>query len=257
MQKIINSKNYSTVYPKTIERVVEDCVRRFGEKRAEKEAKRILHQTVMLFSMKGKHQKEEMQLTLEKLKENFGEGKELLYDVLLMHDSTRERMAFMEEFYVRIWEITGVPQSIVDWGCGLQPLSRPWMGLPAETRYVGFEIDSQLVHVVNEVTSLENWQTEARLGDVLMDTFEPVDVGFLLKVLPVLEHQKKGASRDVLQKIAARWLVVSFPVSSVSGKEKGMREFYAERYEPIFRELNWVFRKLEFAEELVYVLDVK
>lgn len=308
VSKILQSKGYRSLSVGTVERVVEACVRRFGEKRAEKEAKRILHIVTGMFKRDGKREEKRVRELVERLR-NFqnnrlperrgderseatrsegspcgqdavvessyscggsfafdpsrGSGSpaqddevsQSLRQLLEMHESTSERVGFMEEFYQKIWEVTGVPESVVDWGCGLQPLGRPWMGLEEMTKYVGFEIDSELVDLVNEVAGILDWpSTEARLGDLLCDDFEYAKVGFLLKVLPVLEHQRKGAGKEVLEKLRCDWLVVSFPVESVSGREKGMRDFYGEKWEPVFEELGLEFRKLEFEEELVYVL---
>ena len=55
-------------------------------------------------------------------------------DVLGMHASTAERVYIAGEMYGDVFGLTGVPRSVVDLACGLNPFFLPWMGLPARAR---------------------------------------------------------------------------------------------------------------------------
>lgn len=224
VENIKNSKKYKSVYIKTIERIVTDCIKRFGDKRAEKEAKNLLHQVW------GAFYKNNSNFTLES------------------HSSANERVNILPEFYKKIFEITGIPNSIIDHACGLNPLSIPHMNLPASCTYKAFDIDQK------EIEFLRSVGIDANLGDLLCDSFEYADVVFMLKLLPCLEHQKKNCSLDILKNQQCKFLVVSFPIKSIGGKNKGMLEFYRNNFKNMIKSENWEVKELLFDTELVFVI---
>ena len=56
--------------------------------------------------------------------------KEFCLEILARHDSTRERIPYLSEFYEAILEIAQTPRIILDLACGLNPFALPFMGLP-------------------------------------------------------------------------------------------------------------------------------
>src|SRR5688500_10301353 len=61
-------------------------------------------------------------------------------DAMRGHASTRERLPHLDGFHAGIWAHTGVPSSVLDLGCGLHPLSLPWMGI-GDARYLASDVD--------------------------------------------------------------------------------------------------------------------
>ena len=61
------------------------------------------------------------------------------------HVSTRERLPYLEEFYTRVFEGVGAIHSVLDLGCGLNPLCLPWMPLSPGYSYFGCDIFLDLV----------------------------------------------------------------------------------------------------------------
>ena len=76
----------------------------------------------------------------------------------------------------------------------------------------------------------------------------------LLKLLPTLEQFDRGSALDLLRRVRARCLVVSFPAKSLGGREKGMRSHYAALWLPQFAQLGYAIVTLAFPNETVYLL---
>ncbi|HXH26719.1 MAG TPA: hypothetical protein VNG90_02400 [Candidatus Acidoferrum sp.] len=241
-QKILNSPKYSALDSRVVERVVAESVRRYGLKRAQHEAKRVLHQVWGVY---------------------FGELKPAklrdadLDSLLQLHQSTRERLPFLRDFYEQIFTITGQPSTIVDYACGLNPLAFYHLGYDYPGHYQALDIDHFTVDLLNQQfqkLGVAN-RFNARPGDLLLDKPIKADIALLLKVLPPLELQRKGASRDILQKQNSRFTVVSYPLKSISGYEKGMGDFYRQQFYAAIQDQGMKVTELPFANELVFVID--
>lgn len=255
-ERILGSKKYRTLYPKTVARIVKDAFDKYGVKRAEKEARKKLHQ------IWGAYWK--ARPNFDKLLEKFGVGlkegrgvQESLLPILALQSSTKERIPFLDQFYERIFKLTGTPDTIIDHACGLNPLTFPWMKLSFRSRYFGFDIDKEQIRFLSEVFELLGLgsQVKVTLEDILIDKSEYADIVFMLKLLPLLEQQQKGSSLKVLKELKCNYLVVSFPVKTLSGKEKGMKGFYSGYFEKLVANASWKISKINFDTEVVFVIQ--
>ena len=89
-----------------------------------KEVRKELRQVTGLFKIQTqiserKKYWEELQKTLPSSKRFLA----LHQAILQTHASSKERLDFYESLYQKIFKITGQPQSILDLGCGLNPIS--------------------------------------------------------------------------------------------------------------------------------------
>jgi 16S rRNA (guanine(1405)-N(7))-methyltransferase len=173
VNSILASAKYAPVERSVIERVAADAVRRYGPKRAEDEAKRLLHQIWGMYYGGAKLRTPAV-----------GD----LEATLRLHQSAKERLPFLRNFYERVFAIIGQPESIADYACGLNPLAYASLGWPFPSRYLASDIDTFTVGILN--AGFERLRVEdrfsARLDDLMTGTPKPADVTFLLKVLPVL-----------------------------------------------------------------------
>jgi 16S rRNA (guanine(1405)-N(7))-methyltransferase len=255
LKKIKSSKKYSTLNDSTINRIISDTVKRYPEKQLETQVKSKLHQIWgAYYTTRPNFSK-----LLKKISEQKTIGysnEEILQPLLQIHSSTAERLSLLNDFYPKIFPITGTPTSIIDYACGLNPLALPWMHLPATTHYTAYDIDKEEVTFINNVFQLLQLSTEAeaKVGDIFDYQDESADIIFLLKFLPNIEQQHKGASATILQNLKAKYLVVSFPIKSLGGQEKGMQQNYESQIESILKAQPWSFDKLLYPTELVYVI---
>ena len=276
-RKISASKKYKTLYYKTVERVVKNYLKaktgggpssaEISTDKVEKRTRNLLHQIWgAYFPNRPNFEK-----LSDKLKESlkFGRGlasrvpaklnsqriKEIILPFLNLQSSIKERVPILDGFYQKIFAITGQPKTIIDWACGLNPLSWPWMNLPEDCHYIGFDIDKEQNNFLNgifKITGLKQFET--RLGDILIDKSPSADIIFLLKLLPLLEHQQKGISLEILKKLSAKFLVVSFPTHSIGGKQKNMIDFYDKWFHDLVKDESWRIGRIIFPTELVFII---
>jgi 16S rRNA (guanine(1405)-N(7))-methyltransferase len=176
--------------------------------------------------------------------------------LLALHASTRERLPILDRFYATIWTHTGgVPRSLLDVACGLNPLTLPWMGLPGGTAYTAYDIDVERVDFLRRCLPLLGTAAQVRLQDVLCDPpRERADVALLLKSSTCLERQREGVTLALLDVLDAAYVVVTFPVQSLGRRDKGMRRHYRDWFADALSARQWPVAELILDSELVFVV---
>jgi 16S rRNA (guanine(1405)-N(7))-methyltransferase len=178
---------------------------------------------------------------------------------LAQHASTRERLPILDQFYARIFTVTGAPATVVDIACGLNPLALPWMGLPPGCRYLAYDIDAAMLNFVAGFLDLIGVDHRVCLRDVVADPPDDAcDVALLLKTVPCLDQQHPGAAGDIMRAVRARHIVVSFPTRSLGGHGgKGMDRSYRERVVAGLGTGDWgrLLEEIELPGELVFVVE--
>jgi 16S rRNA (guanine(1405)-N(7))-methyltransferase len=254
VNKVLQSKKYKSLYHPTIERIVKDTLSRYPKNQVEKAVKRKLHQLWGAYSVKLNYQK--LLSQLKSVLEDNGDIKTTLLPLLKLQTSTNERIPILDDFYSKIFAITGNPQTIFEPACGFNALTYFWM--PPHTRYTGFDVDREQVDFINSVFNLTGVSQFAHmeLGDIIIDKFiNSANVALLLKTLPLLEHQQPGCSIEVLDKLRSKHIVVSYPTHSISGKNKGMVDFYTQQFTNLVSTQPWKIHQLSFDTELVFIIQ--
>ena len=252
--RITASKKYRPLSETLIQRIVLNAVEKYGKKKAESEARNTLHQIWGSYYPTYP--------SFKKLADNFRSSyagnneKEALLPLLSLHASTRERMHFLDSFYKEIFHITGTPSTLLDIGCGLNPLTLPWMSLSQDTTYYAYDIDKGEVEFLREILTIIQVPVRVfiEVGDIVVDTFPDADVTFLFKMLPLFSLQKGKSLFGVIDSFKTNYLVISFPLASLSGRNVGMENFYSTQFEQQMREVPYVYHKLTFPTELVFIV---
>jgi 16S rRNA (guanine(1405)-N(7))-methyltransferase len=250
VSNVLKSKKYRYIYEPTVRRVVENFIDRYPKKELEKNVKRELHRIWGSFISRPDFDK-----LFEKVKERKDSGDDVLDiidDLLMLQSSTNERRSIYPEFYKEIFKITGVPKKVVEYGCGVNALSYPYINNNIE--YIGFDVDREFVEFVNRVYKLFNFEGECRLGDILLMDFEVCDITFFLKVFPLLDKQESGIEEKLLDSIRSKFIVVSYPTESISGKDVGMVDNYRDSFNTLVKNKDWDIHELLFDSELVFVV---
>jgi 16S rRNA (guanine(1405)-N(7))-methyltransferase len=258
----LRSRRYRWVAPELVERLAGEAL--IGSRRpadAVKRLKRRLHQICGAYVWEVRP--DAVLAELRGAQERSGpEGlRAACRRALARHASTRERLPVIEDFYRAIFARTGPPGRVLDLACGLGPLAWPWMGLPAQTGYVAYDVDRRLVELVDGALTLCGVGHVAALRDVIgRPPEEPADVALLLKAAPCLEQQDPGGTRRMLGALRARRLVVSFPTRSLGGADRGMRGHYRAQLDAIVAGTPWepasaaAPERIDFPLETVYLL---
>ncbi|MDQ1316739.1 MAG: rRNA ((1405)-N(7))-methyltransferase, partial [Candidatus Poribacteria bacterium] len=188
---------------------------------------------------------------------NGGDAKQEILKLISIQSSTRERIPILDDFYGKIFTVTGRPSSVIEHACGFNPLTTLWMDLPENAKYQAFDIENDLIDFLKSVIDFLNIsdRIEIRQGDVLVDEFGYSDIVFMMKFLPVLEQQQKGSSIEVMQRQNCKYMVVTFPVKSMSGVEKGMSDFYSNWFKNLIKDEDWQYDEILYNTELVFVVQ--
>jgi 16S rRNA (guanine(1405)-N(7))-methyltransferase len=253
---VASSKKYRQICEDTIRRIARrEVVHHGSAKAATKATKRRLHQVYGAFE-----QDFDYEAAYRGLESAYRTGsaagiRGVCWQILDQHSSTRERLPILDRFYPALFAVTGRPSSILDLGCGLNPLALPWMDLPAAARYIALDIDAARIAFLNRYLALAGLEPLARCQDLLAHPPEDqADVAFLFKMSPSLERQEPGATLRLIDRLRAQSVVVSFAVKSLGGREKGMVEHYQRQFSEWIEERGWTVDELVFETELVFVV---
>jgi len=255
-QRLAGSKKYRHLCPETLFRLADWALHRYGPAGAEKAAKNKLHQVYGAF-MPGTDTG-----LIEAFLSGFapvGEGETLkagIRSILAGHASTRERLPIIDTLYTDLFNLIGKPRVLIDLACGLNPFTLPWMDLEADAQYYAFDMDCRLMALLRSFFSYLQKPYQAVCAD-LLTALPPVaaDVALLLKALPSLEQQEKGAGERIISGIKARHIVVSFPVRTLSGKARGMEKHYHRVISDLAQRLGYGCACLSYPDEVFYILS--
>lgn len=247
LSALLASKNCREVCEDAVRRLwQEELSRRRNEKEADKAVRAAVHQ------MTGAFLTPEQLKRARRLMEEYASGREdALAEALSLHASTRERLAAADELYAALLEEAGTPESILDLACGFNPLYLGARGLCV----TGCDVHRGAVDLVNDWSRACGWQVTARCVDLLGEnTFERADLALMMKLLPVLEQQKRGAGLRLLASAPARFRAVTFPLRTLGGRSVGMEKHYSDWMEANVPANLSLHRRLIVADELIYLL---
>jgi len=254
------SKKYKYLCDETLFRISQWSDKRYKGKKAVKGAKKKLHQVYGAY-FESFHPRK-IQEFLDQLSTYSGQEAEILSSIteqiLDSHISTSERLPYIRQFYRDLFKQIEKPRYILDLACGLNTFTRPWIDLEPGAEYHAYDIDTRLIEILNRYFSYIGPSYHAYCSDILV-TLPPkkADLVFLLKTLPCLEQQEKGISEKIIAQIKAKHMVVSFPSQTLTGKTKGMEDFYRDFIMNIIRRLNLDFFELEYDNENFYIINKK
>lgn len=250
------ARKYRHVCDDTLERVAAWALERYPAALVVKEAKRKLHQVYGAYFDRMDWPR--LEAAVEGLSSRSDEAaiESACRAILDSHASTRERLRQQELVWKALFADLGNPRVVLDLACGLHPFARPWRYMPRDAAYHAVDIDIRLRELLNAFFTALNLPHSASCADLLV---RPptlcADVVLLLKTLPCLEQQEKGASRKLLDTLQARSFVVSFPTKSLGGREKGMARHYDDFMRVLLEGKPWHVSRFETDNEAFYVVQ--
>jgi 16S rRNA (guanine(1405)-N(7))-methyltransferase len=178
-------------------------------------------------------------------------------EMLLSHASTHERCAAypdLGDFYRQIWAVTGLPGSILDLACGLHPFGLPWMGLPRSARYVAYDLHAPRVELIGHFLHGYQQAGGAYHRDILVEPpQEQAEVAFFFKEAHRFEQRQKGCNRAFWEALKVRWLLVSLPAASLTGRHD-LAEKQRKLVHSTLAGLDWPVQELLLGNELVFCI---
>lgn len=251
LSKILNQN------PKLINFIKNERSKEF--KKIVKLVRNKLHITYGIFQTKNR---KKLQKYFSTLKEALKNNKDIIRaheDILSISVSSKERLNFYQELYKSIFKITGIPESILDLGCGFNPFSYPFMGIN-KLNYYAYDINEEdckflnnYFNLMSKYTKLEGKAEVLNLKDLsLISKLPATDVCFLFKTLDPLEQKGHKFSEQLISLIKSKWVIVSFSTKTISGKQ--MKHPYRGWIERMLNRINLKFEKLRFPNEFFYII---
>lgn len=145
------------------------------------------------------------------------------------HRSTAERLPSLAEFYASLFAAVGSPRSILDIGCGVQPLLFPFDGSgTCVERYLATDKDAQAIQAAEAYSSARG---DGRLTAVRSDLsagwpreWGEFEVALMLKVVGVVERQERELLDVLATTPARRWVVSGSRVAMAKNRDIEKRE---------------------------------
>ena len=243
-----SSKKYGGICPQAVDRIFAEELNKHAKlKDADKSARARLHQITGAFMTPDQLKK------AGKCLDAYVQGDEsALQSALKLHASTAERIEHIGELYAHVFEITGKPALILDLACGLNPLYLGSMGL----RVIGYDISGDAVALVNAWAEMCKWAVRAEVADLSEDTARPpADLTLMMKLLPVLEQQRKGAGMALLSSAPSHHQLTTFPTRTLSGRGVGMELNYTRWFEDNLPDTHRIIGRFVIAHELCYITE--
>ena len=182
----------------------------------------------------------------------------LIDEMLECHTSTKERLPYYGIVYTKLSKLIGAPKKIFDLGCGLNPLSYPYMQAVGWSPYiVASDVSSGDMLFLATAFKELGIPGEAMPLDLVKEyeavAEHSVDVVFLFKLLDSLEEASRHISYKLFDCLKSKWIVASFPTKSIGGK-KNIATASRTWFERLLtrKELSWETFSVE--NELFYVI---
>jgi 16S rRNA (guanine(1405)-N(7))-methyltransferase len=219
---LLRTRKYADLAPELLSWAARDALARGSSERSAVDlARRKLHQVCGAFVDAAARKRVLRALGAASEASSDDAWREALDDALRAHASTAERAADHGALWRAILERTGPVHSVLDLGCGLHPLTLPWSGLDPEVVVEGWDLDAVLCRAVQESLSSRWTHVSVHAGDVRGRTdWAVVDLALLLKLAPTLEHEQAGATVDLVRRLRARRLVLSWPTRTLGGHRR-------------------------------------
>lgn len=172
-------------------------------------------------------------------------------ELLKSHSSTKERM----EDYNKVKEIVyeSKPKSILDLGCGLNPIAVAKPGV----FYYACDVDENALKIANLFFKKKGIEGKAFTYDLrrIEDALPKADVCLILKVFDALEKRGHKLAEKILKNVKSKIVIISFSTKTLSGKpmnhpQRGWIERLLER-------LNYKFEIIKLKNEIFYVAKEK
>ncbi len=255
VQQVQSSAKYSSIYPDLVAHIAQIELKKGRSwKVTVKAIRNKLHQVGAAY--------QEQEINYDRLASELksyphdlqsSDVKRYLLQTMSLHASTRERLHLLDRFYLETLSSLEPVTSVLDVACGLNPLAIGWMPLANSAQVSVCDIYVDQIEFLN--TFFEHFEIKAYCCDLTQSVpQEKAQVGFVLKTIPCLEQIDKNIGIKVLQGLQCDNLLVSYPAQSLTGKKKGMRNFYSDQFEQILKATEWKYTIHSFQTEEAFLI---
>lgn len=230
------------VYPPFVERRCADALRRGGtDREIIKRVKRSLHQVGGAYLTPAPRY---ARLLARLESANPGPHRDsLMRDIVGSHASMRERSGHLEDYYRAL--LAGIPTvegglTLLDLACGMNPLAGSMLPIAID-RYLACDVYLDMLDFVAEASALLDRPVETFPWDLVAGLpGPPADIVLLLKTLPCLDKLDPSAGQRLVASAATTCshLLITYPIRSLGGADKGMRDHYAATFRSLIQRVE-------------------
>ena len=257
VERIKTTKNFRELDESFLERLVRQAFARGSdEKEIQRSVKTTIQEVTNRFrSTDGSYRDLIAELDNSPNHEPTAEDRGLFAaDLLRRHEASKERIPFIRRYYTEIFGLLPPIGSILDLGCGLNPVAVTFMPVYPRVQYTAVDLPLDLVDFLNDFFRLAEVSGIAIQSNLLNGIPEiDADLTLIQKTIPALERAEKGAGRRVFDAIRSPNAVVSFRTAEKPGKTNAADDFAAE-YAAILAGSEWDATRLVYPNETVFVL---
>ncbi len=203
---------------------------------------------------------------------------QVLARLLGQHASTHERLPGLARWSA-LFATLPTPATVLDLGCGLNPLTLAWHPSLAAAQYQAHDIDAEMIGFLHAWFALAGVNGAAHVTDLSssVPAAEPTKVALVppsppaplppagegsaradlvlaFKLLPTLDQVRKGAARDLLRSLDFGTLIISYPAQTLGGRSKGMVASYERDFAAHAADLGWTYTRHDMPGEVVFVV---
>jgi 16S rRNA (guanine(1405)-N(7))-methyltransferase len=246
-------KKYFQISPKSISLLEKTQSKKYKE--IIKKIRNRLHLVYGSFQTKSKAKMEGLLREIDGINDYKTHDK-----ILSLSVSSKERLKDYEKIYSSIFKITTRPKKIIDLGCGLNPISYPYMHIN-NLVYYAYDIDQKDIafldnyfNIIGRYTKIKGKAFVADLKDLdIVKELPRADICFMFKLVDVLERRGHKLSEELIKSLKCKHIVVSFPTKTVSGRN--MRHPYRGWIEKMLDRIGYKFERIVFDNEVFYIIS--
>ena len=224
-----------------------------------KEIRNSLHKSYASFQTRKKNK---ISIYLNELRNN-SNNKQIINRLLSTTLSTKERLDNYSDIYNQIFKITGLPKTIIDLGCGLNPFSYPLMNLDS-LNYYAYDINQEDINNLNEyfkIMKTTGLNGKAAILDIRnlskISSLPSSDIVFLFKVIDIIDKENHKPSEELIVKLInenkAKFIVASFATATLT--RKPMNNPHRKWLELMLNRNNLNFQTIKTENEIFYVIS--
>ena len=174
--------------------------------------------------------------------------------ILDTHRSTKERGDVYASLYEHLFELSMQPKIVLDLGCGINPIS--WVFMPKQKLTIhAREWSEEDIEELSQYYDISGLEGTVKSADLTKEKkFPKSDVCFLWKVVDVIEHEKRGSARQILESLDTRWIIVSFATETIGGRRMNSeRRWFKNMLKAMGREYD----QYSISNEMFFIIKNK
>jgi 16S rRNA (guanine(1405)-N(7))-methyltransferase len=176
--------------------------------------------------------------------------------IIKSHLSSKERLPYYKEIYNKIFGNIKKPVSIIDLGCGMNPLSSEFMNVLPKN-YLALDINADDLNIIKKYFEKKKINGKIRVFDASkLSNYifnETYDFCFAFKLFEILETSKSHKlTEDIILRIPSKAIVASFSTRTLSGAPMSRKRRIW--FEVMAKRLGYKSELFEAKNEIFYIL---